>query len=121
MKIVPIKIDTKTLYENRHLYTDDTQYNSLIFSNLLNKNINLLDMQSFDTLDKEYRKQIYENNPPGVFHTEIFTKGGFCSIYYNNKLRITFRDTIIKKWETMVYIIPDYNILRLVDILAIVD
>ena len=121
MKIVPIKIDTKTLYENRHLYTDDTQYNSLIFSNLLNKNINLLDMQSFDTLDKEYKKQIYENNPPGVFYTEIFTKGGFCSIYYNNKLRITFRDTIIKKWETMAYIIPDYNILRLVDILTIVD
>lgn len=73
MKIVPIKIDTKKLYEHRHLYTDDVEYNSLIISNLLNKNINLLDMQSFNALDNEYKKQIYEDTHRGGFFTEIFT------------------------------------------------
>lgn len=110
MKIVPIKIDTKTLYVNRHLYTDDTQYNSLIISNLVNKNVNLLDVQSFYTLDNEYKIQIYKDTHR-VFFTEIFTKRGICHIFYDG-------DTIVKKWETMEYI-PEY-LMRMADILTIV-
>ena len=100
------------------MYTDDVEYNSLIISNLLNKKINLLDMLSFNTLDNEYKKQIYEDTHRGGFFTEIFTKRGLCHIYYNDKSRITFRDTIVTTWETMEYI-PDY-LVRLVDILTIV-
>lgn len=119
MKIVPIKIDTKKLYEHRHLYNDDVEYNSLIISNLLNKKINLLDMQSFNTLDNEYKKQIYEDaHRRREFFTEIFTKRGLCHIFYNDKSRITFRDTKVTQWETMEYI-PDY-LVRLVDIMTIV-
>ena len=32
-----VSIPLLLLYEHRHLYTDDSQYNSLIISNLINK------------------------------------------------------------------------------------
>lgn len=44
MEVVGIDVDVKVLVENRHLYTDDVKYNSLIVSNLFNKQINLLDL-----------------------------------------------------------------------------
>ncbi len=62
MDIVPIKVDIKTLYENRYLYTDDSHYNSLVISNLINQSINLIDMQSYDDLDLEHKIKIYESN-----------------------------------------------------------
>ena len=42
--IQSIKLNAKLLYDNRHLYTDNCQYNSLILSNIFNKPIKLLDM-----------------------------------------------------------------------------
>ena len=59
-KIVPFKIDVKLLYENRHLFTDDVHYNSLVISNLINQSINLIDMQSYDDLDLEHKKNIWK-------------------------------------------------------------
>lgn len=37
-----IEIMSDTIYEHRHLLTDDFQYNSLIISNIINQNSMLL-------------------------------------------------------------------------------
>ena len=47
MEVVAINVDIKVLIDNRHLYTDDVKYNSLIVSNLCNKKINLLDFDTY--------------------------------------------------------------------------
>ena len=59
MNIVPIEIKIKILYENRHLLTDDVQYNSLIVSNIINQDIMLLDNKLYDKLDDIIKKKIY--------------------------------------------------------------
>ena len=59
MKIVPIEFNFQTLYENRHLFTDDVQYNSLIVSNLFNLNIILITIKDYDVLEYDHKKQIY--------------------------------------------------------------
>lgn len=69
MKIVPIEIEFKLLYENRHLLTDDVQFNSLIVSNIFNTNINLLDIVSFIHLDDNIKMEIFKNyNTVGYYH-----------------------------------------------------
>ncbi len=63
MKIAPITIEYKTLYENRHLFSDDFQYNSLIISNLINKNVILMDVQNYHTLDDNIKKYFFDEKP----------------------------------------------------------
>lgn len=58
MKIVPFKIDTKTLYDNRHLLTDDIHYNSLVISNLINKNIELFDIKKFVEINEHQQNEL---------------------------------------------------------------
>ena len=61
MKIVPIEIKFQTLYENRHLLTDDVEYDSLLVSNFLNTKIKLLDIVSFINLDDTSKMEIFKN------------------------------------------------------------
>lgn len=63
MNIIPIEIRGKLLFENRHLYTDDSQYNSLIISNLINKNVILLDVQNYYALDDKIKKYFFDEKP----------------------------------------------------------
>lgn len=42
MYIVSIQIPNKTIYDNRHLLTDDRLYNSLVISNIINQDSMLL-------------------------------------------------------------------------------
>lgn len=58
MKIVPIKIDTKTLYENRHLLTDDIHYNSLVISNLINKKVELFDIKKVVEINEHQQNEL---------------------------------------------------------------
>ena len=62
MNIVPIKIDLKLLYENRHLFTDDIHYNSLLLSNVMNTTIQLVDTDKYDSLDNEQKNIIFNFN-----------------------------------------------------------
>ena len=69
MKIVPIEIKFQTLYENRHLLTDDVEYDSLLVSNFLNTKIKLLDIVSFINLDDTSKIEIFKNyNTVGYYH-----------------------------------------------------
>lgn len=58
MKIVPIKIDTKTLYENRHLLSDDIHYNSLVISNLINKKVELFDIKKVVEINEHQQNEL---------------------------------------------------------------
>ena len=40
-------VDSELLYNNRHLFTDDVQYNSLVLSNLTNQNLQLVPVKTF--------------------------------------------------------------------------
>ena len=84
MNIIPVRIEFKTLYEHRHLFTDDVHYNSLIVSNLINQSINLIDIQIYEDLDIEHKRRIYERNTlsfnyilvkDGVYILEVYEVG----------------------------------------------
>lgn len=63
MNIIPIKIEFKLLYDNCHLYTDDSHYNSLVVSNLINKKIDLLDFVKYNALDNIKKQYFFDENP----------------------------------------------------------
>lgn len=65
MNILPIEINFNTLnnlYENRHLFTDDVQYNSLVVSNIIGINIVLLDILSYNNFNLELKSKMTNNN-----------------------------------------------------------
>ena len=73
--IQPIKLNARLLYDNRHLYTDNCQYNSLILSNIFNKPINLLDMKLYRKV--KYRLEIKTE----IIDLYIFDKEGLYPKY----------------------------------------
>ena len=95
MKIVPIKIKFKTMYENRHLFTDDVKYNSLIISNAINTNVNLIDVEYYNNLDDDSKYHIYEYYNKKCNY--IFTKNGLYVIRVDD-IRLRF-DVVFFSWE----------------------
>lgn len=78
MEVVAINVDIKVLVENRHLYTDDVKYNSLIVSNLCNKKINLLAFDTYALLDDDYKLKLFRSNVN--FYNYILMKDGLYKI-----------------------------------------
>ena len=74
MNIVPIEVDLKLLYENRHLFTDDVHNNSLVISKLINQDIILLDRYTYSILDNEHKKKLYVDSN----NKYILVKDGLC-------------------------------------------
>lgn len=58
MNIELIEIKIKLLYENRHLLTDDVEYNSLLLSNIINWSIKLFDKKTYFNLNLDEQLQI---------------------------------------------------------------
>ena len=84
MKVQPVKIEFKILYEHRHLYTDDVQYNSLIISNLINQSIMLINIDTYEKLDGEYKRAIAINAACTLENNhKILFKDGFYQLYIN--------------------------------------
>ena len=52
-------IHIKKLYEHRHLFTDDYQYNSLVLSHSLNEKIELLDIKKYESFNDDMKKELY--------------------------------------------------------------
>ena len=111
MKIVPIEVDSERIYEHRHLFTDDVQYNSLIISNLFNKQIKLFDYDSYKkhkniviSISNNIYKYILSKN--GVYelynsrynsNDEYYLYGNYTHLnwqYYQE----TFSDEYDKRW-----------------------
>ena len=101
MNITPVRIKFKTLYENRHLFTEDTQYNSLIISNLINQSIILIDIQAYDYLDIEHKRLIYESNTisfnyilvkDGVYILEVYEVGSMIHMIPLTDCFIAWKD-----------------------------
>ena len=64
MNIIPIEIninDLNNLYEHRHLFTDDVQFNSLVVSNIIGINIVLLDKLSYNNFNLELKNKMINN------------------------------------------------------------
>ena len=80
MKIVPIKISVKLLYEHRHLFTDDVKYNSLIISNAINTNVNLINVECYNKLDHYVKNVIYADNKND--YVFILDKKGLYELMY---------------------------------------
>ena len=49
------------MYENRHLFTDDVQFNSLVVSNIIGTNIVLFDKLSYNNFNLELKNKIINN------------------------------------------------------------
>ena len=81
MKIVPIEIKFKLLYEHRHLFTDDSQYDSLIVSNILNTKLKLLDIVSFDHLDDTSKMELFKNYNTYINYYKIVSHYGIYDIW----------------------------------------
>ena len=59
MKLVPIQVKLESIYNNRHLFTDDCQNNSLVISDIVNKTVELFEIQEYHNLctsTKQFRK-----------------------------------------------------------------
>ena len=104
MKIVPIEVDSEKIYEHRHLLTDDVQYNSLIISNLFNKQINLFDYDSYKkhkniviiNSNNRYKYILYKN---GVY--ELYSNGEYYNVHTHLNWQYyqeTFYDEYDKRW-----------------------
>ena len=100
--IQPIKLNARLLYDNRHLYTDNCQYNSLILFNIFNKPINLLDM-------KLYRKVKYHlDTKAEIIDLYIFDKDGLYRKYGMESFDLI-------KWDILPQITNIYNMTYLDD------
>lgn len=87
MKIVPIEVDSEKIYEHRHLYTDDVKYNSLIISNLFNKQINLFEYDNYIknknlVINKTYDRCKYILSKHGVY--ELQSNGFYTCINWQD-------------------------------------
>ena len=60
MIITKTQIDIKTLYEHRHLLSDDRIYNSLMVSTIINKTVELYDIEMFIKRTDEHKTQLFE-------------------------------------------------------------
>ena len=54
-----VSIALLLLYEHRHLFTDDSQYNSLVLSHSLNEKIELLDIKKYESFNDDMKKELY--------------------------------------------------------------
>ena len=61
MNIELIEIKIKLLYENRHLFTDDIHYNSLVISNLINKNVELFDIKKVVEINEHQQDELMKS------------------------------------------------------------
>lgn len=93
MKIVPIKVDLKLLYENRHFFTDDFHYNSSVVSKLINQYIILLDRYTYSILDNDYKKKLYIDSN----NKYILDKDGLC--YQCVNTNVTSYYLFLYRWD----------------------
>ena len=62
MKIVAKEFPCFLIYENRKLFSNEVEYNSLFLSNLMGYNVDLLDIEDYKKLDIKTRHQILSHN-----------------------------------------------------------
>ena len=118
MKIVPIEIKFKALYEHCHLYTDDSHYNSLVISNAINTKVNLINVNYYNTLDNDIKYKIYEYNNKQC--NCIFNKNGLYALEFDD-IRLCF-NIVHFSWKCYYLSYYDIDIDALMfDILTIVE
>ena len=65
-------VDRELLYNNRHLFTDDVQYNSLVLSNLTNQNIQLIPVKTFEYMSFSEKNELFQSLSVNSFNSINF-------------------------------------------------
>ena len=55
------KVLVNTLIENRHLFSDDVQYNSLVLSNLTNQTLHLVPVKNFECMSFSEKTEVFQS------------------------------------------------------------
>ena len=61
MNLKIVYVDMKLLYNNRHLFTDDVQYNSLVLSNLTNQTLHLVPVKTFEYMSFSEKNELFHS------------------------------------------------------------
>lgn len=61
MNLKIVYVDMKILYNNRHLFTDDVQYNSLVLSNLTNQTLHLVSVKTFEYMSFSEKNELFQS------------------------------------------------------------
>ena len=75
-----VSIPLLLLYEHRHLYTDDCQYNSLLLSSLIKKDIELIDIKFYS--DRQLSDKIAFHEKYEIISIYFFNNEGVIKYYY---------------------------------------
>lgn len=109
MEIFSIQLNNEQLWEHRHLFTDDNNYNSLIVSNIIGYDVHLVHHDANQVYYGEVKKHCIDN---GIFY----------SVYFLEKNRIVYyllvNDVFIQQilnWNSLSHNLK-YNILVYKDI-----
>lgn len=61
MNLKIVYVDMKLLYNNRHLFTDDVKYNSLVLSNLTNQTLHLVPVKNFECMSFSEKNELFQS------------------------------------------------------------
>lgn len=75
-----VSIPLLLLYEHRHLFTDNCQYNSLLLSSLIQKDIELIDIKLYSALELSDKIAFHEKYEMITIY--FFNNGGVIKYYY---------------------------------------
>lgn len=81
MNLKIVYVDMKILYNNRHLFIDDVQYNSLVLSNLTNQNLQLVPVKNFEYMSFSEKTELFQSQ--SVISINFIQKKGL--INYNQE------------------------------------
>lgn len=71
----------KILYNNRHLFTDDVQYNSLVLYNLTNQNLHLVSVKTFEYMSFSEKTELFQSQ--SFISISFIQKKGLIKFIYN--------------------------------------
>ena len=94
-----IDILSNTIYEHRHLFTDDFKYNSLVLSNLIGKPINLYS-GDYHTLPYSSREKLFKMNQGKKYYMFIERWLYQVVCIKSNTSRVLY-DAVFTHWDDL--------------------
>ena len=105
------KVLVNTLIENRHLYTDDFKYNSLVLSNLIGKPINLYS-GDYHTLPSSSREKLFKMNQGKKYYMFIERWLYQVVCIKSNTIRVLY-DAVFTHWDDLEAVAGGYETIPL--------
>lgn len=102
MKIVAKEFPCFLIYENRQLFCNEVEYNSLCLSNLMGYNVDLLDIEDYKKLDVETRHQIL-SHVMNTEHIHFISASGMIVLLYTDDFSVNYT------WDKFFYFLYNIN------------